>query len=792
MRYIVMFLVMAGWCAGATWNDDSAIASKVRTPLGVFRSNLVGGGASEIATTGKGVYLHNGSICIAGGKITGQNDAMVGIDDVGLFALNTVSSVQTLQKSTDGVTAFADVLLPADGLRGTYLSSRQLIDCGRHTISGTEKRVLLFCEYVTGTNDFKGRIWISAEETNANAGNNATWSLLFGAVECGAVRHFHGGTYIKNKGLYLFTGDDTTAASILFCAEADMGTFLTTPAGYYAADHWALENAAARSGWAADKKSAYVLWGYSQQARTVEFLTADGRFAYFIPDREPIIGETFTSQNIIKVDLYDTTDSAAGKVSILTSGLANVGWFGGVSKSGMIYLSTYTKYATTDWMTGHNGLTEVYALDPETERVQKVKTLTPGTIAANRWYGLYDVLYEFGGAMFTRLYGYHAIDATDYWSDRDVLCGRVDKQKEPETNVLTNGSFTSAYTSANGWTVDTASNVLCVTGGKTAGIAVADTVTGATSGATAVVSTMNMFACLFTAEADDDFITTPITFFANNDTVRVLAATGATLPGNLSYSTTYYVVETSGAKFKLSTSSGGAAVNLSTDGSGTYLMIKKFTNVPATDNPANFASDVAVGFVRLTSCSGLFSAAGEVLNVGGTERATLTGFMTREIIADPTGQIGGNVLRVAQKSVFFEWATTITASLSAAQKALISGNVATFSARVYLHSTSDAGATVTPNVTCYPAAISSQSRYAYADMDKSIWQTWFCTSYIPTTASTHLYYISPNTTYSGAYTLYYMTDFQLINSAIPNSYIQRLKAGSSSGGLMPGRMFPGN
>jgi len=175
----------------------------------------------------------------------------------------------------------------------------------------------------------------------------------------------------------------------------------------------------------------------------------------------------------------------------------------------------------------------------------------------------------------------------------------------------------------------------------------------------------------------------------------------------------------------------------------------------------------------------VFSKDGEVLTVLGTERATLTGFITREIITDPTNQIGGNVLRVAQKSVFFEWAPSITLNLSTAQKALISGNVATFSGRVYVHSTSDVGATVTPNVTCYPAAISSQARFVYADMDKSEWQTWFCTSYIPTTASTHLYYISPNTTYSGAYTLYYMTDFQLVNSAIPNSKIIKLNQNSS-------------
>lgn len=78
----------------------------------------------------------------------------------------------------------------------------------------------------------------------------------------------------------------------------------------------------------------------------------------------------------------------------------------------------------------------------------------------------------------------------------------------------------------------------------------------------------------FTA-ATDDTITlvsgfSPIHTFADDD--RVYVSTSDTLPSPLSSTTTYYVISSAGTTFKLSTSSGGAAVNITDTGTGTHYI----------------------------------------------------------------------------------------------------------------------------------------------------------------------------------------------------------------------------
>lgn len=757
---------------------------------GMPRGQLVGGGDYEMSNSGRGVVLQRANHCYQGGKIynLASVSGMVGIDDVGLFALCNKSAVQELQKSSNGITDFSLVLAPADGLRGEHLSSRQLIDCGRHTISGTEKRVLLFTEYpnaATATGEFHSRVWVSAEAVDADAGNAGTWTLLFGeGVECGAIRHWHGGIYVKNKGLYLFTGDAGSAASILFCAEADMGTFLASPATWYAADHWALENAAARSGWAENFKSAHVLFGNSQNARTVELVTADSRVGYYIPDREPV-QTGFTSQDLLKVDFYDTTDSAAGTVSVLRSGLTSVGWFGGIDKRGTVYLSTYIKRnaENTGWLgEGYSNSLDVYAIDSESESFQKIKSYAPKILAAGRVYGLDEPLNEYGGAVFSALTGMSAIEAGDSWSDRPVMCGFVLRQKRFADNILTNGRFTSPFSS--GWATGSSTNVLCIDQGLAAGIAIGDTVTGNTSGATGVVSSAEIYACTFTAEADDDVLTLPAAFFADGDPVRVVAGVGSGLPAGIASGTTYYVRDAVGVTIKLAATLGGDAINLNSDGSGAYCLIRKYTGVAATDNAANFASNRAVGWVRLSSCTGVFAKADEKLHVGGTERANLIGFMTYEVIADPTGRIGGNVLRVVSKSLNYQYQPYIAPSLSAAQKAAIAGGMICFSCKAYVAAESDVDAdasTVQPAMYLYPtyaSVVSYQTRFGQSILTKGAWGTWYVSGYIPTTATSHLYYFHPNLkTSAGAFVVYYLTDFQIITNSIPNDQIKQIETG---------------
>ena len=70
----------------------------------------------------------------------------------------------------------------------------------------------------------------------------------------------------------------------------------------------------------------------------------------------------------------------------------------------------------------------------------------------------------------------------------------------------------------------------------------------------------------FTGEADDDFIT--CASHGLNDTDKVTLQ-GTSLPTPLTAATTYYVRDKTANTFKLATSSGGTAINITVDGSGT-------------------------------------------------------------------------------------------------------------------------------------------------------------------------------------------------------------------------------
>lgn len=72
---------------------------------------------------------------------------------------------------------------------------------------------------------------------------------------------------------------------------------------------------------------------------------------------------------------------------------------------------------------------------------------------------------------------------------------------------------------------------------------------------------------IFTATVADVF-TAPGHGLANDDRAAVLATPGATLPTGVSEGTLYWVVGVSGDTFQLSTTQGGAAVNLTAAGSG--------------------------------------------------------------------------------------------------------------------------------------------------------------------------------------------------------------------------------
>lgn len=70
-----------------------------------------------------------------------------------------------------------------------------------------------------------------------------------------------------------------------------------------------------------------------------------------------------------------------------------------------------------------------------------------------------------------------------------------------------------------------------------------------------------------TAAASTDVFTAPAETFVNGDQVVVVDTGNSPLPTGVSENTTYYVVNTSGATFKLSATSGGAAIDITVDGS---------------------------------------------------------------------------------------------------------------------------------------------------------------------------------------------------------------------------------
>jgi hypothetical protein len=72
----------------------------------------------------------------------------------------------------------------------------------------------------------------------------------------------------------------------------------------------------------------------------------------------------------------------------------------------------------------------------------------------------------------------------------------------------------------------------------------------------------------FTAEADDEYLTCRAHGVKEGDQI-IVANSGGALPTGLSASTPYFAIQVTPNKFQLATLPGGAAINLTTDGTGT-------------------------------------------------------------------------------------------------------------------------------------------------------------------------------------------------------------------------------
>lgn len=135
-----------------------------------------------------------------------------------------------------------------------------------------------------------------------------------------------------------------------------------------------------------------------------------------------------------------------------------------------------------------------------------------------------------------------------------------------------NGTAISFPTASAGWgTVEAAALMDASTSGNQ--LAWAELLTG-----TAYVAT---------AKASTDTFTAVGHALVNTDTVRVTAIPGSTsgLPTGISERTTYYVVSAATDTFSLSTSSGGAAVNLTANGD-CVVQKTNFKVVSSGDSPS--------------------------------------------------------------------------------------------------------------------------------------------------------------------------------------------------------------
>lgn len=78
---------------------------------------------------------------------------------------------------------------------------------------------------------------------------------------------------------------------------------------------------------------------------------------------------------------------------------------------------------------------------------------------------------------------------------------------------------------------------------------------------------------VFTAAASTDILTVPGSSLTNGQQVMVIDTGGSVLPTGLAENTVYYVVNVSGATFKLAATSGGTAIDLTADGAGHVVAV---------------------------------------------------------------------------------------------------------------------------------------------------------------------------------------------------------------------------
>lgn len=683
------------------WHDDSAMASKFPVPRTVFHGQLIGGEEQEIVSASHGLSMWDGKFHTHGmknglsGNETGQ---MWGVDGVGIFRQSIDASPANtyLRKSKTGYDDWDTITDLTQA--GIYRDSvgRSLIDCGYHTFDyspdahgSIRRRVLLYCEYVDnpvvdGHRVDAGKIWFSVEP-DATAGDVGTWHELFpGMTVMAEIRHFHGGIYVRGKGLYVFTGDSDVGSSILYCPEAEIDNLInasvTSATTYF--DHWCLGDGD-RDLWSGDYSDDWILGGNSQDFRTVDMLTVDSKYGYYISDTTDSNGHY-----IRKVDFFDGATNNPGSVADIGSGgIPGVGWYGVAAKNGLIYITTGTWWNTDDWLAGSNGYSEIWCIDPEDDSCAMVKhaeVRDPDPPDSTEIRPNYPPI-EYGGTIFVvypkQFFG-DFIGDIPYRYDY-VFAGYCQKQKKIASAMNTNGSFESG--NITGFTFDVYTNKISYDNGVNQ-INVSDVVVGVTSGASATVS--------------------------------AITTTGAW------------------------------------DGS-------------------------AYGVINFTqsTISGVFIP-DETIKVGSTNSADIVGIATTEVIADPTGGIGGNVLRVVLKNSDLTNTANLkfAVDISSANQEALSHQAMTFGCKIYIAGTSDDATTFSPSI--YPVWTPggfNQYRNQTMAFTKDAWHSISSSIIAGDTGMSQMrFYLDGYANDDDDYAVYYLTDFQIIAGAIRNDEIEEI------------------
>lgn len=222
--------------------------------------------------------------------------------------------------------------------------ARQLIDCGTNGPGG---QPLLIWPESPVPEGRSGSIWASLDR-------GSSWTNLM-SWEVGAVRHFHGGTFIPGtdrtpQRLVLYSGDADAESGLLVCT--NVAELVTNPGIWL--KRWALDQAgAARQAAFFTGVSRSHAFGIGQRYRVLDVVTsADGLTAYWLPD-------AFDSQN----QLLMKCDLVTGRATPTAQSVANPGAQATRLANGTIVFNTMSEWSAPMKKYGGDEYLRAWALD---------------------------------------------------------------------------------------------------------------------------------------------------------------------------------------------------------------------------------------------------------------------------------------------------------------------------------------------------------------------------------------------------------------------------------------------